>query len=109
MIIRTMPLSTNALYRGRRFLTREGKANKEALAWEAKALWRGKPPLTGSIKLTVRLYWPDMRRHDVDNIKALLDSFSGIFYEDDSQVRELHVTKYFDKENPRVEVEAVAL
>jgi crossover junction endodeoxyribonuclease RusA len=103
--LRTLPLSTNALYRGRRFLTTEGKTNKEALAWEMRAQWRGKP-LTGPIALDIALWWPDGRRHDLDNIKGLLDAFTGILYEDDSQIAELRIRKGIDGANPRVEIDA---
>ena len=41
-------------------------------------------------------------RHDVDNIKG--DSFTGILYEDDSEVEILHIRKGVDRENPRIEV-----
>jgi crossover junction endodeoxyribonuclease RusA len=102
-----MPISTNALYQGRRFLTKEGKANKEALAWESKLQWPLKMPLKGPIRLSVRFYWPNKRRHDVDNIKALLDSLSGIVYEDDSQINDLRVQKFCDKKQPRVEIEVL--
>lgn len=104
MILTILPLSTNRLYRGRRFLTPEGKANKEALAWEARVNWRGNP-LSGPVALDIALYWPDGRRHDVDNIKGLLDAFTGILYEDDSQIEELRVRKAIDRANPRVEIE----
>ncbi len=50
------------------------------------------------------LYWPDRRKHDIDNIKVLLDALTGIVWEDDGQIVELHTTKVFDKEKPRVEV-----
>ena len=104
LTLKTMPVSTNRLYRGRRFLTNEGRGNKEAMAWEAKAAWR-KPPLQGPVAVSVALYWPNARNHDLDNIKGLLDAFTGVLYEDDSQIVELHISKHIDRENPRVELE----
>jgi len=101
-----MPLSTNHLYAhsGRmRFMTSKGKENKEAIQWEARTQYRG-APLQGSICLTVALYWGDKRKHDIDNIKILLDSLTGIIYEDDSQITELNVTKAIDKINTRCEI-----
>lgn len=106
MTLRTLPLSTNRLYRGRRFLTAEGKANKEALAWEMRAEWRG-VPLRGPVALDITLYWPDARRHDLDNIKGLLDAFTGILYEDDSQIVELRIRKGVDRANPRIELQVL--
>lgn len=109
MILKTLPLTTNRLYRGRRFLTREGKENKESLAREARAAWGAQMPYRDAVALEIDLYWPDLRRHDVDNIKGLLDSLSGILYEDDSQIQDLRIRKYLDKKNPRVELRIFVL
>lgn len=103
--LKTLPLSTNALYRGRRYLTEAAKANKEAMGWEIKQQWKHKPFVGCPVRLKIDLYWPDMRRHDVDNIKALLDSMTGIVYEDDGEIHELHITKHFDKKNARATIE----
>ena len=108
----TLPLSTNQLYRsvnGRTILSARGRANKEAIGWEARAQYRGKP-LTGPLAVTVALYWPDRRKHDIDNgLKTLLDSLTGIVWEDDGQVEDLHVTKAHDKKNARAVVTILAL
>ena len=106
MILTTLPLSTNALYRGRRFNTTEGVANKRQMGLEMKLQWL-KAPIKGEVKLRVALWRKDKRRFDIDNIKGLLDSFSGILYEDDSQIVELHLTKGVDSNNPRVEIEVL--
>ena len=43
---------------------------------------------------------------DLDNMqKVLLDSLTGIAYNDDAQIVELHSWRHDDKGNPRVEVE----
>lgn len=102
--IYTIPVSTNALYRGRRFLTQRGKENKETIALEAMTQWRQKP-LDGRIRLKVSLFFPDARKRDIDNIKGLLDSFSGVLYTDDNQIDKLTITKEVDRDNPRVEIE----
>lgn len=105
--LKTMPLSVNRLYttaRGRRILTGTGRVNKEALAWEARTQYRGLP-LKGDLSVSVDVYWPTKRNHDIDNpVKSLLDSMSGILYEDDQQITELHLKKSYDKANPRVEL-----
>ena len=83
MTIRTRALTTNRLCRGRRFLTAEGKANKEgARVGGARSQWRSKP-IVGPVALEIALWWPDNRRRDLDNVKGLLDSLSGILYMDD--------------------------
>lgn len=107
--LKTMPISTNQLYQGRKFLTKKGKANKEAIAWEAKVQMTSKMLLKGPIKATVRLFWPDRRNHDIENLKALFDSLSGIAYEDDGQIQELHIFKSISKLDPRTEIEVSVL
>ena len=102
----TLPVSTNHLYlqRGRsRFLDPRAARNKEAIAWEARSQYRGKP-LQGPLAVKIRLYWGDCRKHDVDNIKALLDACTGILWLDDGQIEDLHTTKAYSKDNPRVEM-----
>jgi len=104
LTFRTLPPSTNHLYAQRgnaRFLKPEVRAAKEAIGWEARSQYHGKP-LTCPLAVSVALYWPDRRKHDVDNIKALLDACTGILWEDDGQIIDLHITKDFDKEAPRV-------
>lgn len=50
------------------------------------------------------LFWPDRRRHDWDNNKALFDALQGIVYEDDSQIGDARIMVEYDKQNPRVEM-----
>ena len=107
MVLKTFPLSTNSLYAHvgrRRFLTKAAKENKEALAWEVRTQFKGMPT-TALLSVTLAFYWPDRRRRDIDNIKTLLDTLSGIVWEDDSQIVQIHITKGYDKENPRLEME----
>jgi Holliday junction resolvase RusA-like endonuclease len=102
----TLPLSTNQLYRsvnGRTIISERGRANKELIGWEARAQYRGKP-LTGPLKIEVRFFWGDRRRHDWDNAKTFYDSLNGIVWEDDYQIFDAHVVREYDKENPRVEL-----
>jgi Holliday junction resolvase RusA-like endonuclease len=102
----TLPVSTNHIYLQRgsaRFLDPRARRCKEAIGWEARSQYRGKP-LTGPLAVSVALFWPDRRKHDVDNIKVLLDALTGIAWEDDGQIVELHTSKAYDKAKPRVEL-----
>lgn len=103
----TLPLSTNALYRavgGRSILSAKGRAYKEEIAWEARRQYRGKP-MTGELCVEVQIFWPDRRRHDIDNgLKALFDSLTGIIYEDDSQISDAHVIRFLASKTPGVEM-----
>lgn len=76
---------------------------KDAIGWEARAQYRG-DPLQGPLAVTLDLHWPNRRKHDVDNIKVLLDALSDILWNDDGQIVDLHTRKHFDKANPRVEM-----
>lgn len=107
--LKTMPLSTNQLYQGRRFLTKEGKANKVAIAWEVKSQLKARMPLKGPVVAYARFFWPDARNHDIENFKSLWDVLSGFAYDDDSQIVEMHLYKAIDRTNPRVEIEVEEL
>ena len=106
LVFTTMPPSTNHLYRrtGRGVSMLESARHaKDAIAWEARTQHRG-DPLQGPLAVTVDLYWGDRRKHDTDNLKALLDALNGVVWEDDGQIVDLHARKHFDKANPRVEM-----
>lgn len=107
IILQTLPHSTNTLYanssRGRR-LTERGRDNKEAMTQEAWMQYRGEP-LEGPLWVSIELYWPTKRNHDVDNIKGLLDAMKGILWVDDGQIVDLHIRKAYDPKNPRVELD----
>ena len=49
---------------------------------------------SGKIKVNIELYFKDNRKKDIDNyFKAILDSFNGFLYTDDSFIYELKSTK----------------
>jgi Holliday junction resolvase RusA-like endonuclease len=69
-----LPVSTNHLYAQRghnRFLTERARRCKEAIRWEARTQYLGKPT-DGSLAVKVDLYRADRRKHAIDNIKVLL-------------------------------------
>ena len=99
----TEPISVNALYTGRRFLTPNGKATKEAMAWEVKCQWKDEI-ITEQVHVSVVFYLKDNRK-DLDGLlKALFDCLTGIVWKDDRQVVGLHAFKRIDKQNPRIEI-----
>lgn len=102
----TLPPSTNHLYRRTSrgvSLLESAREAKDAIAWEARSQFHGKP-LSGDLAVTIDLYWPDRRKHDVDNVKALLDALNDVVWEDDGQIVDLRTRKHYDKEHPRVEM-----
>jgi len=91
-------------FNGRYLKSKKGRETAEALQWEIKSQWEGKPIKT-RVAMNVLLYFGDKRKRDIDAyLKVLLDSMQGIVYEDDEQIVELHVFKEYSKENPRVEI-----
>jgi len=57
------------------------------------------------VTLTLRVYFENARRQDLDNIlKAAADAGNGLIWHDDSQIAELHVYRGYDAKRPRVEV-----
>jgi len=111
IILLGVPLSTNHIYKSHcRFghpsvyMTAEGKALKESYGWQAKSQFKEKP-ITGDVSLDVRIYRAK-KIGDIDNYnKILFDSLTGIVWEDDKQINELHIKKLTDKKNPRIEIE----
>lgn len=106
------PRSTNNIYRSvcrgnfpSVYLSAEGKTLKEQYQLEAKIQWGRKPLLSGPVSLSARFYFKTLRKRDLDNgNKLLLDSLTGIIYEDDSQIDQLILTRDYDKKNPRIEI-----
>ncbi len=103
--------STQAIYRSAcrgkfptMYMTREGKAIKEAYQLEARVQWRD-APLEGDICMKINFYFGDKQRRDLDNQnKLVLDSLTGIAYHDDKQIAELHLSRHYEKGQGRTEI-----
>lgn len=112
LILKGNPQSTQHIYkmtcRGKfatMYMSKEGKDLKESYQWQLKSQYK-KKPLTGEIDLRVELFFGDERKRDIDNYnKILLDSMSGIIFEDDSQIQSMLIIKNKDKRNPRIEIQ----
>lgn len=110
-ILKGNPKSTQHCYqftcRGKfptMYMTAEGKAIKEAYKWELKAQKAKINP--GDLEVEIKLYFDDKRKRDVDNFnKLVLDAGTDILWEDDSQIMKLIIEKFYDKENPRIEIQ----
>ena len=116
IILKGKPISNNSIYktmcRGNfpnRYLSRKGKEMKEDYEWQAKKQWRSEP-LKCPISVVIDTYHDNHRKNDWDNFHKLsMDSLTNIVYEDDSQIEQAIVTKHYDKENPRIEIEIIPL
>lgn len=107
-----VPPSTNNLYatvRGRRVLTTEAREYKahvgrHAFAASVLAHWRYQQP--ARLRVAVAFWYPNRRRRDIDNLKALIDGLAAGLGFDDCVIDDLRITRAgIDKDNPRVEVE----
>lgn len=116
VVLKGEPRSTSHIYksacRGKFpsvYMSVEGKALKESYQRQAKSQFKRKP-LARELEVWVTLYFGTKRKCDIDNFcKILLDSLTGIVWVDDSQIVELHTSKRYDKKEPRIEVEVLAI
>lgn len=106
----TKPIPVNQKYfvvRGRMLLSTKYRDAKEAMQWEVKSQWK-REPLQDDVTLNIMFYYGDNRKRDIDAyLKILLDSMSGIVYEDDSLINEMHCFKEIDKKNPRIIIQVL--
>lgn len=104
------PPSVNAIWRNLvingRSRTVMSKAGREYRAKAHAAIAEAgiEKPLQQPVRVELQVYRP-RRIGDLDNTaKAVLDALKGRIFVDDSQVVELHMHRFDDKTNPRVEV-----
>lgn len=91
------------------YMGASGKSLKESYQWQIKSQWRN-GCTRKNVRLEIKLVFGDKRRRDIDNYgKILLDSLSGMVFEDDSQIQEMTIKKDYDKEDPRTEIEVFEL
>lgn len=90
-------------HRVRAALTKEAEQFKWDAGWLAKAAGCAEPTAC-DFAVSIEAYRP-RRVGDADNLlKLTLDAMNGIVWEDDRQVKELHVYLRDDRKNPRLEV-----
>jgi Holliday junction resolvase RusA-like endonuclease len=80
---------------GGKALTDEHRAFRTNVISRVRAVMRTSPPLAGRIELTLRLYFANRRRTDIDNrVKPLQDALTHAkAYHDDSQIDRLIVER----------------
>jgi len=91
------PPSVNTLYatvNGRRVLSKRGREYKNEVGYlilSGGYTKRYSLPMAGRLMVGIQYFAPTRRKLDLMNFnKALLDAFSGIVYEDDSQIDDIH-------------------
>lgn len=101
------PPSVNNYWRrsqhGGMHLTKEARSYKQTVKGQLKAAKVGK--LTGKIKGVFKVYPPDNRRRDLDNVmKALLDAMEGIAFDDDYQLHVMVIERAQALKGGRVDI-----
>jgi crossover junction endodeoxyribonuclease RusA len=116
IILKGEPKSTSHIYKYHcrfgfpsGYISAEGKEIKHNYVEQAQKQWKGKT-LESSIFVDIKLFFRRGGKHDIDNYgKLLLDSLTGIVWEDDNQIEQMMVTKLIDKDNPRIEIDILTL
>lgn len=101
--------TANGGYRAAMFLAAPYRAAKDALQQRAR-LAMGHQKITGDpVRLTVQLWYPDLRRRDMLNYaKLLCDAMKGVVFQDDSQIVSAEwLVVGVDKQQPRALVTVV--
>jgi Holliday junction resolvase RusA-like endonuclease len=66
------------------------------VAARAREVMQGRDPIEGPVSMRVVFHLGTRRRVDLDNLnKGLSDALTGIVYQDDSQVVNLHLVKRY--------------
>jgi len=96
-------LNNMFITRGRfRVLSPKARAYKEEVIKLAQ-IARIKP-IDGNVSVAMDIYRP-RKVGDIDNLtKCAFDSLKGLAWHDDKQVVELHLFRFDDKDNPRLEL-----
>lgn len=109
IVLNGQPISTNNCYfhlrAGVRIMTPKARKLKEDYMWQVKSQWRRKP-LSSELEIGIKIYYGNKRSFDWDNFHKLsIDSLTGIVWTDDSQIQKATVEKFYDKNNPRIEID----
>jgi Holliday junction resolvase RusA-like endonuclease len=102
-------VSDNRKHVTRRVLSPEYRLAKKSLALIARAQVRGEA-FTGPCEVRYDFHPPDRRRRDCANfLKLLNDALEGVVWADDFLIKRLSFEVHEPTDDPRVDVEAVAL
>ncbi len=89
--------------RYRKYITAKGRIYKEEIEKVLIKSMEDKQIINEECKIYIEFYFNNKRKNDIDNfVKPILDFMSDIVYTDDRLVVDLHVKKFFDKNNPRI-------
>lgn len=87
----------------RKYITTKGRKYKNIIEEVLNREMVDKEILKGDIRVELDFYFNNRRNNDIDNYShPILDFMSKIVYEDDRQIIDLHVKKFYSKDNPRI-------
>lgn len=93
----------------RGYMKAECSTLKEDYQWQAKTQWKG-GLISTDLEIHIRIYFGTKRKADWDNFHKLsMDALTGIVWEDDSLITVAHVSKHYDRLNPRIEIDIKTL
>lgn len=100
------PYSTNNIYarNGKHwFIKKKPREQKESYILQART--QKTEFYEDKVQVYIELYFWDKRKRDADNYsKLILDALTWIIWKDDKQIYKLTTEKFYDKENPRAEI-----
>lgn len=99
------PPSANKYWRvvkGRPVVSAEARSYKQGA--KLRALSAGIRPISGPVVLSVGVYRPRKAGDLGNRLKVLEDALNGVAWIDDGQIVEIHMRRFEDKANPRVEL-----
>jgi Holliday junction resolvase RusA-like endonuclease len=86
-------------------MTPKARALKNDYIYQIKNQYK-KKPLSNNLELNIKLFFGDKRQRDWDNYHKLSqDAMNKIVFNDDNQIQKATVEKFYDKDNPRIEIE----
>ena len=92
-------------YRGKFILSEEGRNFKRVMSAHLENM-SGLRLINGIVRVSIVFSFKDKRRRDVDNYaKATLDCLTGIIFEDDSNISELHLYKVNGSKKEGIHIE----
>jgi Holliday junction resolvase RusA-like endonuclease len=107
IILKGDPRSTNNIYKKTNFgiyMSKAGRQLKQSYVEQAIEQWDG-APWECDLEIWIEIYFGTKRKSDWDNFHKLsMDALTGIVWIDDSQIQVAHVSKFYSKEDPRIEI-----
>ena len=90
------PPTVNHYYRrvgAKTLISSQGRRYRQRVCEQLIILGLARRPLQGDLAMTLKIYPPDRRRRDIDNVlKSLLDALQhGGLYRDDNQIKRLTI------------------